>query len=286
MGDTTENNKAQPSPYEQTQQILNKIIERIKGLEFSEMLATPDENNDFADKEKIIVSDIKTERVEEEKAAEQEDIEAIEEGKKAERLQRDCEYIRGFCRLIIKYKKDNREAVDTAKKALEWLCKIERGEYSLWRELQDSLFILMVSLQYDNADKKVKEKKSTKSKNRPKQAEMNKRNMTVALFASNFISEHDRLPNVDEIIAITKFTRNQIYATDAYKDGKIAKNSAKVATEMIGRSVHETEQFTNTSETHSRVEKRCRSEQAVIDALISDQKKDYKSDYVLNQNTI
>ena len=142
-------NKGSASPFEQTQRILNEIIEQIRGLEWSECFAKLDKKNE-ADKVKLIIgNDIKTEHDEEREAADwkQQQIEVIEEVKAAERLQRNCEYVRGLCKLTIEHKRDNREAIEGAKKVLELLPKIEKGDYSLWRELDDATYILLSELE-------------------------------------------------------------------------------------------------------------------------------------------
>ena len=112
------NNKVLLSPYEQTKHILDEIIERIKGLEFSKLITTLDKNKDFIDKSEIIVNNIKSERAREEDCIEQEYIDAVEGEKNAERLRRDCEYIRGICQLTITHKSNNQEVVGTAKDVL------------------------------------------------------------------------------------------------------------------------------------------------------------------------
>ena len=68
MGDTPQNageGNEPASPFEQTQRILNNIIEQIRGLECSELLDKLDKKNK-ADKVKFIIgNDIKTEHAEE-----------------------------------------------------------------------------------------------------------------------------------------------------------------------------------------------------------------------------
>ena len=149
MGDTPQNageGNEPASPFEQTQRILNNIIEQIRGLEWSECLAKLDKKNETG-KVKIIGNGIKTEHAEEREAADREQIEAIEDVKAAERLQRNCEYVRGLCKLTIKRKRDSPEAIEAAKKVLELLHKIERGDHSLWRELGDATYILLSELE-------------------------------------------------------------------------------------------------------------------------------------------
>lgn len=168
MGDTPQNageGNEPASPFEQTQRMLNNIIEQIRGLEWSELLDKQDKG--FKDSEvKIIGNNIKAEHAEEGEVAdsEQQQIEVIEEVKAAERLQRNCEYVRGLCKLTIEHKRDNREAIEGAKKVLELLTKIEKGDYSLWRELEDTLFILMEALRAENEEAKAKDKKEKTDK--------------------------------------------------------------------------------------------------------------------------
>jgi hypothetical protein len=150
------------SPFEQTQRILNEIIERIRGLEWSEFLAKLDKKNETG-KVKIIGNGIKTEHAEEREAAECEQIEAIENVKAAERLQRDCEYVRGLCKLTIEYKRESPEAIEAAKKVLELLPNIEKEDYSLKRELEDTLFILMEALRAENLTKEKSAGKGQKT---------------------------------------------------------------------------------------------------------------------------
>ncbi len=113
---------------------------------------------------------------------------------------------------------------------------------------------------------------------RPKKADMGHRNRAVAMAAARFQAEHDRLPTVDEIIAETKYTRPQIYATAAYREGKIAKSSAKAADEMTGGSVQRREYYGEKSEEHGRAKRRSESEQSALDALIDEQKEDTAKD--------
>lgn len=117
-------------------------------------------------------------------------------------------------------------------------------------------------------------------KRRPTAAEMRNRNQVISLFVGNFKREHDRLPTVDEVMTETKYGRKQIYETDAYKEGRIAKKFAKSVTEMAGGSVTQSERFSGASEQHSRADRRSKSEQAELDALIDQQREDNHSDFV------
>jgi len=119
-----------------------------------------------------------------------------------------------------------------------------------------------------------------RKKNRPTKKEMADRNRSVALVAVEFESKHGRLPTVDEIIKKTSYNQKQIYQTDAYKEGKIAKNSAKVTDEMTGASITPSEYFGERSIQHTRAKNRSKSDQAALDALIEEQANDSNSSYI------
>jgi len=146
--------KESAPPFEQMQKMLNEFIEQLKDLEWSECLAKLGKKIE-ADKVKIIVNDIKTEQAEAREAADHKQIETEKEIKAEERLQRKCEYVRGLCELTVKHKKGSPEAIEAAKKVLELLPKIERGDCSLWREMKDALFILSEALLADNEEAKA-----------------------------------------------------------------------------------------------------------------------------------
>lgn len=147
--------KESATPFEQMQKILNEFIEQLKDLEWSESFAKFRKKIE-ADKVKIIVNDIKTEQTEAREATDREQIEAEKEIKAQEHLQRKCEYVRGLCELSIKHKKGSPEAIEAAKKVLELLPKIEKGDYGLWREMRGTLFILSEALLAGNEEAKTK----------------------------------------------------------------------------------------------------------------------------------
>jgi hypothetical protein len=118
-------------------------------------------------------------------------------------------------------------------------------------------------------------------KKRPAAAEMENRNRAVAMAAAEVRTEYDRLATVSEIMDKTKLTADQIYATAPYKEGKIARRSAKLNAEMTGRSIAASEQFGEKSIEHSRAKRRTKSDQVELDALIDQQKKDDASNVVL-----
>ncbi len=115
---------------------------------------------------------------------------------------------------------------------------------------------------------------------RPTKAEMANRNKTVAYTAGQFKVKHGRLPSVDEVAEETKLTHPQIRATDAYKNGKIAKSSAKVSSEILNGSVSRSQFFDEGSEQHGREANRSKSDQAEVDALIEKQAQDDSSDHI------
>lgn len=124
-----------------------------------------------------------------------------------------------------------------------------------------------------DTETKAKRKRSTK-------ADIENRNNVVEVAVIKFKAEHERPPTVDEIMAKTKYSRQQVYWTDAYQEGKMAKSSAKATTEMIGGSIQRTEYYGDKSEEHGRAKKRSKSKQAELDALIDEHKKDDESDRV------
>lgn len=127
----------------------------------------------------------------------------------------------------------------------------------------------------------IKDVGEGRKKRRPTAKEMENRNRAVAMAAAKLKAKYDRLPTVDEIICETGYTRKEVYATDACKEGKIAKRSAKPTTEFTGSSIGETEYFSEKSIQHSRSDRRSRAEREELDALIDEQEKDDKSDRVL-----
>ncbi|MDD5457843.1 MAG: hypothetical protein PHF37_00395 [Phycisphaerae bacterium] len=128
----------------------------------------------------------------------------------------------------------------------------------------------------------TKESPSSKTpKKRPTQKEMADRNRSIALAAAKFQTSHGRLPNVDDIVRETSYTPKQIYHTDPYKEGKIAKNTAKVTNEITGSSVASSEYFGDKSTQHTRAKKRSKADQAELDAFIEEQTEDKNSRYVM-----
>lgn len=112
-----------------------------------------------------------------------------------------------------------------------------------------------------------------RAKSRPTATEMARRNKAVAYAAGEIKLKCGRLPNVDEIIKATKYTRQEIYATSAYLEGKIVKQSAKRTKDLIG-SATESEQFKDKSTEHARTDRRSESQQAELDALMDEQEQD------------
>lgn len=109
---------------------------------------------------------------------------------------------------------------------------------------------------------------------------MENRNRIAIVAAVEIEGRYQRLPTVDEIMEKTGLERQQVYSTDAYKEGKIAKTSAKVTTEMTGSSVADSEYFSGKSEQHGRAKRRSNSQQEEMEQLIEQQGHDDESDYV------
>jgi len=126
-----------------------------------------------------------------------------------------------------------------------------------------------------NTDKKKvqKRKRSTKK-------DVTKMNSIIISVAAVFEAHHGRLPTVDEIADQTEYEPKKIYNSNAYKDGKIAKKSARATEEMVGKSVIQTDYYTPTSNEASRATRRTKSDQDELDALIDEQEEDDKSDYI------
>ncbi|MHA2043539.1 MAG: hypothetical protein ACYSWZ_00360 [Planctomycetota bacterium] len=131
-----------------------------------------------------------------------------------------------------------------------------------------------------------------RKKRRPTAAEMENRNRAVTMAAVEIKGDYGRLPSVSEIIDKTELTAEQIYATVPYKEGKIARRSAKLTTESTGSSVTESEQFGGKSIEHSRADRLSKSEQLERDQLIDESKADDANDekqykrYLRNKNKI
>ena len=124
------------------------------------------------------------------------------------------------------------------------------------------------------------EEELKRKKNRPTKREMENRNRSVLLIAAEIQSHNGRLATVEEIEDKTGFSKQQIYATAAYKEGRIQQAGAKATTEMTGSSVADTEYFSEKSEQHGRVRRRSKSQQAELDLLVEQQAQEKKSRYV------
>jgi hypothetical protein len=109
-----------------------------------------------------------------------------------------------------------------------------------------------------------------RKKKRPTAAEMENRNRVVTMAAAEIRAKYDRLATVWEIMEKTKLTADQIYATAPYKEGRIAKRSAKLTTDITGRSVTASEQFGGKSVEHSRANRLSKSDQLERDNLIDE----------------
>ncbi|MCP4611105.1 MAG: hypothetical protein GY845_20545 [Planctomycetes bacterium] len=129
-------------------------------------------------------------------------------------------------------------------------------------------------------ERKIKLANKPKTKKRATKAEMANRNKTVTIAAAQFKSKHDRLPTVDEIVYKTNYSRQQVYGTPAYKEGKIAKNSAYATSNLPGSSVQRSICYNHTSEEHSRAYRRSKADQNELDAMIDEQEEDDRSNFV------
>lgn len=134
-----------------------------------------------------------------------------------------------------------------------------------------------------NASSETQEpvKQEAKSqKNRPTKQEMENRNRIVIAAVIEIEGRYHRPPTVEEIIEKTGLERQQIYSTDAYKNGKIVKKGAKVTTDLTGSSITDSEYFSENSEQHGRARRRSKSQQTELDLLIEQQEQDDKSNFV------
>ena len=122
---------------------------------------------------------------------------------------------------------------------------------------------------------KSKRKRATKK-------DVENRNRIIVTAAAELKIKYDRLPSVDEVMEKTHLGRQQIYDSAPYKEGKIAKASAKATEEVTGSSVQKSEYFDENSEEHGRRNNRSKAEQAELDALIDQQADDDRSEYVKN----
>lgn len=116
---------------------------------------------------------------------------------------------------------------------------------------------------------------------RATKAEIENRNRIIAMAAAEIKLNNGRLATVDEVMDKTKLDRQQIYDSAAYKEGKIAKASAKATKDLAGSSVQSSEFYAGNSEEHGRQKRRSQSEQAELDALIEEQKEDDDSNFVM-----
>ena len=115
--------------------------------------------------------------------------------------------------------------------------------------------------------KSTQHPRPAQKKRRPTTVEMENRNTVVTIAAIEFRAKHDRLPTVGEIAAETGYSRRQIYSTTPYKEGKIAKNSSKSASNMPGGRVGEIEQYGEKSIQAPRATRRPASKQIESDPL-------------------
>ena len=129
----------------------------------------------------------------------------------------------------------------------------------------------------DEPTEEAEPAKTKKKRNRPTAQDMVNRNRAVMLAAAEIKSKYDRLPTVGEIMDATGYSRDEIYATNAYKENKIAKKSAKLTSEMTGSSTTSTEHISKQSVQHTRASRQAKSDQDELEALVDEQEKDSSS---------
>ena len=103
---------------------------------------------------------------------------------------------------------------------------------------------------------------------------MDNRNRAVAYAAGDIKAKYDRLATVQDVVEATKLTPQKIYATSAYKEGKIAKTSAILTEEVAGGSTSPSEYFKSGTTEGTRAKQRTDADQAELDTLIDEQEKD------------
>ncbi len=123
-----------------------------------------------------------------------------------------------------------------------------------------------------------KEKLQAKPKKRATQDEMKTRNTVVLHEAIKLKDQYDRLPTVDEIEKVTKYTPRQIRETVAYRKGKIAKTSSRLTTETA-RSAKNSEYADSKASAGQQNIKRSKIQQLELEELIDNQKRDDSSNH-------
>ena len=80
--------------------------------------------------------------------------EAEEEGMEIERIQRKCDALRAFCKGVIKKSVGSQDskAYNAAERVLKVIPKIEKGDHSFWRELDDATYVLSQVLKYERGE--------------------------------------------------------------------------------------------------------------------------------------
>ncbi|OHB62198.1 MAG: hypothetical protein A2167_01850 [Planctomycetes bacterium RBG_13_46_10] len=118
------------SVYDQTEKIFSDLVDQLKDREFKTLLDKF--NSEF------VAAKPTTELTDD-------DIEDIEQAKKADRLQRKCEYARNLSKAIIKRMSGSTDSklFITAKKILDLLDEIEAGDESKWRQLDTATYVLV-----------------------------------------------------------------------------------------------------------------------------------------------
>jgi len=111
------------SPFDQAEKICSELVKQLKDSEFRSLLDKYNEEFTAAEPTTELTDD---------------DLEAIEEAKVADRLQRRCEYARKVLNSAIKIKiaDTSSQFYIEARKGLDLLDKIETGDISQWREFR------------------------------------------------------------------------------------------------------------------------------------------------------
>jgi hypothetical protein len=202
--------------------------------------------------------------VNEEARAEEEDF---------QQWQRTCETYRKVLRAGLEF----RELRAVSAKGLDLLARLEQGETTAGQSFADvwEQFLLEAGDILEGA--KLSDQQRQKKK-RPTAAEMDARNSALIVAAVKYEQKHDCLPTVQEMVKATRYTQQEIYATDAYKEGRIVKHSAKGTAEMAGGSVVESEYVSDHDDQGARATRSAKTREAELAMWIDEQEKDQRDD--------
>ncbi len=118
------------SSFDQAEEIFSDLVEQLKDREFMTLL---DKYN-----EEFVAAEPTTELTDD-------NLEAIEQARAAEQLQRRCEYARKLSRAVMKRMSGSpdSELFKTAKRVLDLLDEIATDDKSRWRELDTAMYTLV-----------------------------------------------------------------------------------------------------------------------------------------------